>query len=87
MVDGGLLQLGQRAEDAAFQATPGQLGEEFLDGVQPRRRGRRVMEDEAWMPVDPGAHLRVLVGAVVVEDDVEDPARPGRRLRCFSKTG
>src|SRR6516162_11584766 len=35
-------------------------------------RCRRVMEQETRMPAEPGAHLGVLVAAVVVEDDVHD---------------
>jgi hypothetical protein len=72
-VDGGL-QLDKGTEDAALQTSLGKLGEEPLDGVEPRRRGRCVVKDKARMPVEPGAHLGVLVGAVVVEDDVDDPA-------------
>ena len=36
------------------------------------------MEDEAGMALEPGTDLRVLVGGVVVEDDVDDLA--GRHL-------
>ena len=32
------------------------------------------MEDEALVPVEPGADLGMLVGGVVVEDDVDLPA-------------
>ena len=55
-----------------------ELGEEALDGVEPGARGRREVEGEARMAVEPGAHLRVLVGGVVVEDDVDGLA--GRHL-------
>ena len=41
-------------------------------------RGRREVEGEARMAVEPGAHLGVLVGGVVVEDDVDGLA--GRHL-------
>ena len=37
------------------------------------------MEGKARMPIEPGAHLRVLVGAIIVEDDMDDLA--GRNLR------
>ena len=33
-VDGGL-EVDDGAEDATFQAAPGQLGEEALDGIEP----------------------------------------------------
>ena len=32
------------------------------------------MEDEPRMPGEPGAHLGVLLGGVIVEDDVDDLA-------------
>ena len=72
-VDGGL-QIDNRSEDAAFEAAPGQLGEEALDRIEPGGRGRGEMEDEPRMPAEPGAHLGVLVGRVIVEDDVDDLA-------------
>jgi hypothetical protein len=30
------------------------------------------VEDEALVPVEPGAHLRMLVRCVVVEDEMDD---------------
>ena len=38
-VDGGL-EVDQGMEHAAFEAAAGQLGEEALDGIQPRGGGR-----------------------------------------------
>ena len=38
------------------------------------------MEDEARMAGEPGEHLGLLVGGVVVEDDVDDLAGWHRRL-------
>ena len=75
-VDGDL-QLVDGAEDAALQSSFGELGKEALDGVQPGVGGRHEVEGEAWMPVEPGAHLRVLVGGVVVEDDMDGLADRG----------
>src|SRR5215217_9341931 len=40
----GILQLDDRAEDAAPEPAPGQRGEEGLDRVQPRARGGREVE-------------------------------------------
>ena len=51
--------------------TPGQSGEEALDRVEPRARGRREVEGEALMAVEPGTHLGVFASGVVVEDDVD----------------
>ena len=76
-VDGGL-EVDDGSEDAAFQASPGQLGEEALDRIEPGGRGRREVEGEALVPVEPCADLGVLVGGVVVEDDVDHLA--GRHL-------
>src|SRR6202034_4316928 len=70
-VDRGL-ELDDRAEGAAFEPTPGQLGEEALHGVEPGGRGRGEMEDEPRMPTEPGANFGMLVGGVVVEDEVDD---------------
>ena len=70
-VDGGL-EIDNRAEGTAFEAAFGQFGEEALDRIEPRGRGRGVMEDKAGVPVEPG--VNVLVGGVVVEDDMDDLA-------------
>jgi hypothetical protein len=72
-VDRGL-EIDNRMEDAAFEAAVGQLSEEAFDRIEPRGRGRGVMEDKAGVPVELGANLGVLVPGVVVEDDVDDLA-------------
>lgn len=72
-VDGGL-KVDDGAEDTPFQSAPGELGKEALDGIEPGARGRREVEDEALVPVEPGADLRMLVGGIVVEDDMDDLA-------------
>ena len=69
-VDRGL-KVNDRPENAALQPPLGQDGEEPLDGVEPRTRRRREVEGEAFVPAEPCAHLGVLVGGVVVEDDVD----------------
>ena len=61
-----------------FKRRLDELGEEALDGIEPGARGRREVEDEARVPVEPGADLGMLVGGVVVEDDVDDLS--GRNL-------
>ncbi len=68
-VDGGL-EVDNRSEDAPFQAPLGKLGEESLDGVEPRARGRGEVEDKPRVSGEPFSDLRVFVGGVVVEDDV-----------------
>lgn len=72
-VDGGL-KVNDRTEDAALQPTLRQFGEKTFDGVEPRARSRREVESETLMPIEPCAHLRVLVGGVVVEDHMDDHA-------------
>ena len=69
------------AEDAPFQALAGELGEKAFDGVEPRARGRREVERPSRMCREPGQHLGVLVGGVVVEDGVNDLARAARIAR------
>ena len=73
-VDGGL-QVDDGLEDAVSEPSPGQFGEEALDGVEPRTRCWREVEGPARMPVEPRHYLRRLVGGIVVEDDVDDLAR------------
>src|SRR5260370_8000655 len=72
-VDGGL-EVDDRAKDAALEAAPGEFGEEALDGIEPGAGGRGEVEDEARMACQPGLDLRMLVGGVVVDDDVDDLA-------------
>ena len=69
-VDGGL-QVDEGMEDAMLEPAPGEFGEEALDGIEPRARGRREMEGPARMALEPGADFVLLVRRVVVEDDVD----------------
>src|SRR5215207_1146281 len=78
-VDGGL-EVDDRSEPAALQASLGQGGEEGLDRVEPRARGRREVEGDARVAGEPGDHLGLLMGGVVVEDDVDELAGRDRRL-------
>src|SRR5262249_41713821 len=68
----------ERMEDAALQPPPGERGEEGLDRIGPGAGGGREMERPARMPGEPGAHLGVLVGGIVVEDGVDQFAGGGR---------
>jgi hypothetical protein len=52
----GFLKVGDGSEDAALEATLGQDGEEALDRVEPRGRGRREVEGPARMAGQPLAH-------------------------------
>ena len=58
------------------KATPadlflGQFTEPPLHHVQPGSGCRREVELEAWMPTEPGPDARMLVGAVIIHDEVE----------------
>ena len=77
-VDGGL-EIDHASEDTALQSLLGKFGEEPLYCVEPRARGRREVEGEARVPVEPLTHLRMLVDGVVVEDHVHRLS--GRHLR------
>lgn len=76
----GGLKVDEGAEDGAFEAPFDGLGEEALDGVQPRARGRHEVEGEARMAIEPGARLGMPVGGVVVEDHVDELAGPAHDL-------
>ena len=65
------LKIDDRVEYAPLEPTLGELGEEALGGVEPGRRRRREMEGPARMAGEPLADLFMLVGAVVVEDDMD----------------
>ena len=53
-----------------------QVGEEAFDKIEPGRGGRREMHLEARPLVRPRAHLRMLVGGVIVGDQMQiDAAR------------
>src|SRR5665213_2213832 len=70
-VDGGL-EIDDGSEDATFQSLLGQLGEVTFHGVEPGARGRCEVEDEAHVPPEPTPYLGMLMGRVIIEDDVND---------------
>lgn len=67
----GALELGDALEGAAANAVSGDLGEEALHHVEPGRRGRREVQMEARMRLEPALYGRCLVGGIVVDDQVE----------------
>ena len=69
-IDGGL-QVSDRAEDAAADALPGHLGEEVLDRIEPGGRGRSEVESPTRMARKPSQNFGMLVGGIVVENDVD----------------
>ena len=76
------LEIDERSEHSALQPSPGQFGEEALDGIEPGCRWRRVVEHKTRMAIEPGPHLGILVAAVIAEDDVHDLAR---RSLCLDR--
>jgi hypothetical protein len=72
-LDGGL-EIDEGSEDAALQSSLAEFGKKALDGIEPGGRFGWVMEHEARMAIEPGAHLGVLVAAVIIiiEDDVDE---------------
>ena len=73
-IDGGL-EIDERMEDAPVEPPFGEFGEEALDSIGPRTRCGREVEGEAAMTVKPGPNLGMLMGSVVVEDDVDSLVR------------
>jgi len=69
-INGGL-KIDEGMEDAPVEPPLGEVGEEALDGVGPRTGCRREVEGEAAMTIKPGPNLGVLMGGVVVEDDMD----------------
>ena len=70
LLDGGF-ELGHTLEDTAADAIGSDAAEEALDLVEPRRRCRGEVHVETWMPLKPSLHLGVLVGGVIVSDEVQ----------------
>jgi hypothetical protein len=73
------LQFGDALEHTAANAVLGNQAEKAFDLMDPRGGGRGEVHVKARMPFEPGLNLGVLVGGVVVGDQVH-----GEVLRCFS---
>ena len=71
-IDSGL-EIDDGMEHTAFQPPFRELGEEALDGVEPGSRGRREVKVEPGMALQPFLDLGVLVGRVVVDDEMDVP--------------
>ena len=67
----GTFQIGNVAEHAAPDLIFGDVAEESLDQIEPGCTGRREVQMEARMLGQPGADLGVLVGGVVVDDQMQ----------------
>ena len=58
-------------KNASFEALPSELGEEAFHGIEPGAGGRREVERPPRMFGEPGQHLRMFVGGIIVEDGVD----------------
>jgi hypothetical protein len=67
----GVFEFLQGLEHAAFEPFLCDVGEEALDGIRPRGGCRGEVEDEAWVVADPFQDLGVLVGRIVIDDDMD----------------
>ena len=71
-------ELRNGGKSATADALAGQFAKESLDHIQPRTTGRDEVHVKATMPLEPRLDLRVLVGRVVVNDEVKV-----KTLRCL----
>ena len=67
----GTFQIGNAAEHAAPDLIFGEVAEESLDQIEPGCTGRREVQMEARMLGQLGVDLGVLVGGVVVDDQMQ----------------
>ena len=64
----GVFEFVQGLEHATFEPFLCEVGEEALDGIEPRGGCRGEMEHEARMFADPFPDLGMLVGRIVIDD-------------------
>jgi len=69
-VDSGL-QIDDGMKGAVFQPPPCELGKKAFDGIEPRAGRRDKVEGPTRMPGQPGADFGLLVGRIIVQDDVD----------------
>src|ERR1022692_891536 len=74
------LEIEDGSEHTTLEAPAREFGEKALDGVEPGCRGWGEVEGPPGMPGQPLAHLRMLVGCVVVDDGVDRLSRRHLRL-------
>ena len=81
----GAFELGDTAEDTASDLLLGEIAEEALDEVEPGGAGGREMEMKTGMFGEPGLDLGVLVGGVVVHNQVQLQRGIGPAVEMFEK--
>jgi hypothetical protein len=67
----GLDQIVHVVEDTPADSLLGDSAEPTLDQIEPGGTGGDEVELEPRVFLQPGAHLRVFVGAVVIQDEVQ----------------
>ena len=70
----GVFEVGDRCEDAAPDAPPRDGGKEAFDRIQPGGRGGREVKHPSGMVREPLIHLGMLMGSIIVENDMDDLA-------------
>ena len=73
-IDGGL-EIDEGIEDTPLEAPFCEFGEEAFDGVEPRAGCWREVENKPLVAIEPAPDLWMLMGGVVVEDDVDGLVR------------
>ena len=81
----GALELGDAFEGATANAVSSDLGEEALDHVEPGSRGRREVQIEARMRLEPALYGRRLMGGIAVDDQVEVETGRGAMIDQLEK--
>src|ERR1700686_3552964 len=81
-----LNQFMNRTERAAPNGTTGDQRKEALDQVQPRAVGRHEVQVPAWTSGQPRLDLRMFVGGVVVDDQMNIEIGGHRRFDGAQKT-
>ena len=84
--DGGD-QFGHAGETATTDSLVGELSEPTLRQVQPGTRGRDEVQLKSWMSPEPRFHMRVLVGRVIVHDDMQIEFGRGFDIDLLEETG
>ena len=67
----GIFEFPQRFEYAALETLLCELGKEALDSVEPGSRCRGEVEDKPPMFFEPFHDVGMLVGGIIVDDDVD----------------
>ena len=67
----GVFEALDRTEDASANALVRDVAEETFDYIQPRTTCRSEMDVELGMATDPRFHLGMLMGGVIVTDQVD----------------